>query len=91
MVQVSSSKTHLTTAPFAPNTSGKGSFRHYGETLAKNDYHLFHPRPDKILYISLLFAPVPSLDALLLPATSAPHFGATALSMGPVTVTRNQL
>lgn len=91
MSQASSSKTRLSTAPFAPGTSGKGSFRHDGETLAKRDYHLFHPRPDKTLYVALLFAPVPSFDALSLPATSALHFGATVLAMGPVTVTRNQL
>lgn len=61
---------HLTTAPFAPDTSAKRSFRHYGETLAKKNYHLFHPWSDTILYIPLLFP-------LSLPATSAPHFSAT--------------
>lgn len=61
---------HLTTAPFAPDTSAKRSFRHDGETLAKKNYHLFHPWSDTILYIPLLFP-------LSLPATSAPHFSAT--------------
>lgn len=44
---------HLTTAPFAPDTSAKRSFRHYWETLAKKNYHLFHP--DQIQFFIFLF------------------------------------
>lgn len=88
MSQVSSSKTltlHL------PLMHLQKDLLDIVEKLAKRDYHLFRPRPDKILDISLLFPPAPSSDALSLPATSAPHFGATDLAMGPVRVTRNQL
>lgn len=75
--------------PFVLDTSAKGWFMWSGKSLAARDF-IPPPRPDTILYFSVVFSGSISLMSCSSLMLLLAHFGVALLAVGTATVTLNQ-